>query len=157
MKLSVKLAGLLIFSGLLLTIMGPSGYAAYDISPVVPSIASFILPGAGQLINNQPEKALTHFIIIIGIDTATYLLAGSWYRASWTTYRLGTALHLAWSGYSAYDAYQVATGHRGGIFGSSLELGSTEQPDTKLELASQPFSLAKTSGEFSVSAVSEDY
>ncbi|MFW6422287.1 MAG: hypothetical protein ACOCZX_05600, partial [Candidatus Bipolaricaulota bacterium] len=85
--------------------------------PIIPAIGSFIIPGAGQLLNNKPNKALTHFAIIVGIDTVTYWVG---YRRLGNSYLLGS-LHLAWSAYSAYDAYEVARRRRGGLDLSSWD------------------------------------
>ncbi|MBS3812684.1 hypothetical protein KGY64_02540 [Candidatus Bipolaricaulota bacterium] len=90
-----------------------------DPTPFLNGLASFVLPGAGQFLNDEGEKAIQHFLIIVGIDTANILLArGGFYY--YTPYPLGIA-HLAWSAYSAYDAYQVARRGGGNIFGSGLE------------------------------------
>ncbi len=145
MKLPAKTFALfLIFS--LLILSSESLALADDISPVVPSIASFILPGSGQLINDQPDKALTHFVVFVGIDAAAYVLLPhtSMY------YGLGT-LHFAWSSYSAYDAYQVARRKRGSIFNSSLQLEDASNFSKDLSLAGS-FSLDQRSG-LSVSRV----
>ncbi|MEF8837170.1 MAG: hypothetical protein V5A87_04885 [Candidatus Bipolaricaulota bacterium] len=150
MRFSLKLIGLLFVAGLLITSIGGQSLAQDRLSPVVPSIASFILPGSGQLINDQPNKALTHFVIGVAIYssyTFTFI-----YRSPY--YSVVPALNLAWSGYSAYDAYQVASGRRNSVFGSSLELDSTESKETDLELASSALSTSNSSREFSVSAVS---
>ncbi|MFB6291391.1 MAG: hypothetical protein ABEJ25_06660, partial [Candidatus Bipolaricaulia bacterium] len=116
MRFCLKSVGIFILSGFLLTSLGAQSLAADDLSPVVPSLASFIIPGSGQLINEQPNKALTHFVVVVGIDTATYFLSLSYVRTSLLTYRLGSLLHLAWSSYSAYDAYQVASNKKQSIF-----------------------------------------
>ncbi len=152
MRFSLKLAGLLFVSVLLITSIGGQSLAQDRLSPAVPAIASFFLPGTGQFINNQPNKAITHFLVgalIYSSYSVTYF-SGSYY----TYYNLLPALNLAWSGYSAYDAYQVASGRRNNIFGSSLELDSTEPRETDLELASSALSISNSSREFSVSAVS---
>ena len=153
MKFALKLLGLFLISGLIVTSFTTNGLADNEISPVVPSLASFILPGAGQLLNDQPEKALTHFVVIVGIDTATYLMAGTFIPRPWTFYRIGTALHLAWSGYSAYDAYQVASRRRSGIFGSSFDLVASEKSETELKIASSSLTTRRVSREFSVSSL----
>lgn len=164
MRFTLKLAGLLLVSGMLITSLGANSLADDDLSPAVPSIASLILPGAGQLINEQPNKALTHFIVVVGIDSATMLLTSVLspsypYDPTYdptlvqTISSIGLVLHLAWSGYSAYDAYQVASGRQQSIFGSSLELDSTEPTNTDLELASSALNISRPSREFSVSTV----
>jgi hypothetical protein len=70
----------------------------------IPGVASFAIPGFGQLLNDQADKAITHFVIDLGI-WAVYL----------TTARILPPLAIAmpvallgWRGYSAYDAYTVA-------------------------------------------------
>ncbi len=70
----------------------------------IPGIASFAIPGLGQLLNDQSDKAITHFLVDLGI-WAVYL----------TTARILPPLAIAmpvallgWRGYSAYDAYTVA-------------------------------------------------
>jgi len=148
MKIVTKLACFLVIASLILALPGQNGQAKDDLSPVVPSLASFILPGAGQLINDQPDKALTHFIVILGIDTATYFLSTSLIGSRIITYRLGTTLHLAWSGYSAYDAYQEAKNRNSGIF-SSAPGPDRFSEDKSLSLVSS--TRQETLPEFSVS------
>ena len=154
MRFSLKLIGLVLISSLLIASLGTNKLVAEELSPVVPSIASFILPGSGQLLNDEPNKALTHFVVIVGIDTATYMFARTTRPFNWTSYRLGTALHLAWSGYSAYDAYQVASGRQQrGIFNSSLELDSKRTTGSDIELSSPALTITGIDREFSVSKV----
>lgn len=78
----------------------------------IPGIASFLIPGLGQLLNDELDKAIVHFVVDIAI------IAGGGYLA-WMAYDpyqlfsnarfalLGLA-HFAWSLYSGYDAYTVA-------------------------------------------------
>ncbi len=75
------------------------------LTPILHGFASFVLPGLGQYLNGEYQKAVVHFVIDIGI------IVGSWYLARalpwygwWVT---GTA-HTVWAAYSAVDAYQVA-------------------------------------------------
>ncbi len=91
-----------------------------NLTPFVNGLASFILPGAGQLLNDEGDKAIQHFLVILGIDAANLLLARTPYVGYYTIYPLSIA-HLAWSAYSGYDAYQVAERRGRNIFGSSLE------------------------------------
>lgn len=91
-----------------------------DTTALVNGLASFILPGAGQLLNDQPDKALQHFIVIVGIDAVSVFLAPVLYRSPYSLYSIGLAAHLGWSAFSAYDAYSVAKHQGGGIFDSSL-------------------------------------
>jgi hypothetical protein len=71
----------------------------------IPGLASFVLPGLGQLLNDQMDKAILHFAVGVGIGVAGYgigwyVLPGAWY--------LVPTLYFAWSLYSGYDAYTVA-------------------------------------------------
>ena len=73
----------------------------------IPGIASFLIPGLGQLLNDEFDKAIIHF----GVDVAI-LAAGAYVVGllPWSPYRYGIVglAHLAWSLYSGYDAYTVA-------------------------------------------------
>jgi len=71
----------------------------------IPGLASFVLPGLGQLLNDEMDKAIIHF----GVDVAIITLG--WYVGG----LLGPigfyaipALHLGWAVYSGFDAYGVA-------------------------------------------------
>ena len=91
----------------------------------IPGLASFLIPGLGQLMNNQPDKAILHF----GVDVAIWVGGGYiaslmpgyyWYEG----YSLVGLAHLAWSLYSGYDAYTVAKkqGFTLGFTGDGLTL-----------------------------------
>jgi len=74
----------------------------------IPGVASFVLPGLGQLLNDQMDKAILPFVVGVGIGVlgygiGWYVLPGAWY--------LVPALYFAWSIYSGYDAYTVAKEH----------------------------------------------
>ncbi len=74
----------------------------------IPGLASFVLPGLGQLLNDEMDKAILHFVVGVGISAVGfgigwYILPGAWY--------LTPALYLGWSIYSGYDAYTVAKKH----------------------------------------------
>lgn len=71
----------------------------------IPGLASFVLPGLGQLLNDEMDKAILHFAVGVGIGAVGYgvgwyVLPGAWY--------LVPTLYFAWSLYSGYDAYTVA-------------------------------------------------
>lgn len=112
-----KTIGLLLVFALIVTGFNSIGRAQEDLSPIVPAIASFVIPGSGQLVNDQPNKALTHFVVGVGVSSAYYL------PFTYTTpiWRVLWAFQLAWHGYSSYDAYQVASGREESIFDTSLE------------------------------------
>jgi hypothetical protein len=70
----------------------------------IPGLASFVLPGLGQLLNDQMDKAILHFAVDIGILAIGYYVG--------TLFPFGfyalPALHLGWAIYSGFDAYNVA-------------------------------------------------
>ncbi len=91
----------------------------------IPGLASFLIPGLGQLLNDEPDKAILHF----GVDVA--ILVGGGYIASimppyywYSGYSIVGLAHLAWSLYSGYDAYTVAKekGFSIGLTGDGLTL-----------------------------------
>ena len=90
-----------------------------DPVPIIHGIASLAIPGLGQYLNGEYNKALVHFAVDVGI------VVGGWYLASIVPYYgpfplywgLGLA-HTAWALYSGWDAYTVALRQRG----LSLEL-----------------------------------
>jgi len=80
------------------------GASAQDSDPWIPGLASFLIPGLGQLLNDQMDKAITYF----AVDIAIWALG--FYGAMFLPPLLFAtpALHLAWSIYSGFDAYNVA-------------------------------------------------
>jgi TM2 domain-containing membrane protein YozV len=75
----------------------------------VPGLASFLIPGLGQLLNDQVDKAIVHFGVGVAISlggslASTALLYGNFYYG----YYIVGAAYLAWSAYSGIDAYNVA-------------------------------------------------
>ncbi len=70
----------------------------------IPGLASFVIPGLGQLLNDQIDRALIHF----GVDVAIYVAGftvGAYIPYTWY---IVPAAHLAWAAYSGIDAYNVA-------------------------------------------------
>lgn len=147
MKVPIKILGLLVVSCLLFNLIGFTAVAKDNLSPAVPAIASFILPGSGQLLNDELNKALTHFVIGVGLYSA-YALPYVWRSP---LYRILPVLNLAWSGYSAYDAYQVAKDKKGEIFSSSLQMEEPGGWSNGIEKVS--FYQSKGTSEFSVSRI----
>jgi len=146
MKYLPKTVGLLLIFALLAAGFSTTARAQEDLSPIVPAIASFVLPGSGQLVNDQPDKALTHFVVEVGISSVYYFSAIS----RTPIWRVMPALQLAWHGYSSYDAYQVATDRRGSIFDTGLELEdstyySEERLASTLELSGSELELSVSS------------
>jgi hypothetical protein len=70
----------------------------------IPGLASFILPGLGQLLNDEMDKAIIHFGVDVAIIGLGYyvgtLLPFGFYAIP--------ALHLGWALFSGFDAYNVA-------------------------------------------------
>ncbi len=71
----------------------------------IPGLASFVVPGLGQLLNDQMDKAVLHFVVAVGIYGLGFGVG--WYISPYVLY-LTPALGLGWALYSAYDAYTVA-------------------------------------------------
>lgn len=122
MKYLPKTVGFLLVFALIAAGFSSTSRAQEDLSPIVPAIASFVIPGSGQLVNDQPNKALAHFVVGVGVSSVYYLP----FIYKTPIWRAVPALQLAWHGYSSYDAYQVASGREGRIFDTSLDF---ETPD----------------------------
>ncbi len=73
----------------------------------IPGLASFVLPGLGQFINDEMDKAIMHLGIAIALDVGAFY-AASFLPFSYYTYPLVGLVHLAWGLYSGLDAYNVA-------------------------------------------------
>ena len=80
------------------------GVAASAQDEWVPALGSFVLPGLGQLLNDQVDKAITHFIIDLGIWGAGITVA---YLVPPVAIAL-PIVALGWRIYSGLDAYNVA-------------------------------------------------
>lgn len=83
------------------------GASAQTTDAWIPGLASLLLPGLGQFLNDQVDKAFLHLGIAVAVDLGTYYLA-SLLPYSYYTYPLVGLAHLAWGLYSGYDAYTVA-------------------------------------------------
>lgn len=75
-------------------------------NPLLMGLASFVVPGLGQVIQGDFEKGLTHFLIAVAIGV------GGGYLAYLTPYGFIAPVimgaHLVWAIYSAVDSYQMA-------------------------------------------------
>ena len=80
------------------------GASAQTNSALIPGLGSFIIPGLGQLLNDQMDKAIIHFGVSVAVWTLGFY--GSIYLPP-LVYAT-PALALAWHIYSAFDAYNVA-------------------------------------------------
>jgi len=93
----------------LLGVMTVSGFAQTSgpSDAWVPGLASFLIPGLGQLLNDQMDKAIIHFGVFIAIDIGgRYLVPWYYYGDPYTN--IIWVAHFAWAIYSGYDAYNVA-------------------------------------------------
>jgi hypothetical protein len=73
----------------------------------IPGLASFVLPGLGQFINDQTDKAILHLGIAIAVDVGVYYAAMLLPFSYLSAPLIGLA-HLGWAVYSGLDAYDVA-------------------------------------------------
>ncbi|MGB2983686.1 MAG: hypothetical protein WBC63_07505 [Candidatus Bipolaricaulia bacterium] len=80
------------------------GTSAQDNDAWIPGLASFVLPGLGQVLNDQVDRAIVHF----GVDVAIW--AVGFYVGMFFPYGYYAipALHLGWAVFSGFDAYNVA-------------------------------------------------
>jgi TM2 domain-containing membrane protein YozV len=98
---------LLIAAGLF-TVMGASaGAQTHD--AWIPGIASFLIPGLGQLLNDQVDKAIVHFGLGLGIPVvgalAVSILPWEVRAPGYSAVALATIIYRVYSG---LDAYNVA-------------------------------------------------
>jgi len=100
-----------------LVAFGATGLGRQDPSPVplIHGLASFVIPGLGQYLNEEYDKALTHFAVGVGLGVAGPLLLSPlaaglpWYYRT----TLWVLPYFAWSLYSGWDAYTVALRREG--------------------------------------------
>ncbi len=83
------------------------GAAAQPNEAWIPGVASLVLPGLGQFLNDEVDKALLHLGIAIALDVGAYY-AAALLPFSYYSYPLVGLVHLAWGIYSGLDAYNVA-------------------------------------------------
>lgn len=74
--------------------------------PLVYGLASFLIPGLGQYLNGEPDKALVHFLVAVAIPTVGYYMAVITVNP-FIAYAT-PLVQLGWHVYSALDAYNVA-------------------------------------------------
>ncbi|MDD5646071.1 MAG: hypothetical protein PHW86_02745 [Candidatus Bipolaricaulis sp.] len=70
----------------------------------IPGVASLFIPGFGQLLNDQMEKAIFHFVVGVAIYSLGFGFMGYYTPLAYLT----PTIALAWGIYSGYDAYTVA-------------------------------------------------
>ena len=74
----------------------------------IPGLASFVIPGLGQLINDEMDRAILHFGVAIALNVGGYYAAALLPIPYYYSYPVVGLLHLGWSLYSGFDAYDVA-------------------------------------------------
>jgi uncharacterized membrane protein HdeD (DUF308 family) len=74
----------------------------------IPGVASLALPGLGQFLNNEVDKAFWHLGVAIALDVGAYYLVTLLPFTGFYSYPLIGLVHLAWGVYSGLDAYNVA-------------------------------------------------
>ena len=89
-------------------LVGTVGAVAQTNDAWIPGLASFVLPGLGQLINDQMDKAILHFGIAVAVNVGGYYVAALLPFRYYYSYPLVGLLHLGWALYSGLDAYEVA-------------------------------------------------
>lgn len=88
--------------------------------PLIHGLASFLVPGLGQYLNGEPDKALVHFLVAVAIPTAGYYLAVITINP-FLAYAV-PLVQLSWHVFSALDAYNVAQAYNEAHGFSLLEL-----------------------------------
>jgi hypothetical protein len=83
------------------------GASAQQNQAWIPGVASLALPGLGQFLNDEVDKAFLHLGIAIALDIGAYYVAAL-LPFSYYTYPIVGLVHLAWGLYSGLDAYNVA-------------------------------------------------
>ena len=88
-------------------LVGTVGAVAQTNDAWIPGVASFVIPGLGQLINDQMDRAILHFGIAVVLNVGGYYVAAL-LPFSYYSYSLVGLIHLGWAIYSGFDAYDVA-------------------------------------------------
>jgi len=80
------------------------GASAQTNQALIPGLGSFVLPGLGQLLNDQMDKALIHFGVSVAIWTLGFYSSIYLPPMAFATPAIG----LAWHVFSGFDAYNTA-------------------------------------------------
>ena len=84
-----------------------AGASAQPTETWIPGLASLLIPGLGQLLNDEVNKAILHFGVDVAINVAGYY-AAVFLPLGYYGYPVWGLAHLGWALFSAYDAYDVA-------------------------------------------------
>ena len=89
-------------------LVGTVGAVAQTNDAWIPGLASFVLPGLGQFINGQTDKAILHLGIAIAVDVGAYYATTILPISYLYSAPLIGLVHLGWATYSGLDAHGVA-------------------------------------------------
>lgn len=96
---------------------GVLGWAQREPNPIplIHGIASFAIPGLGQYLNTEYNKALLHFAVDVGIIALGRLVLWPllYPVLPWYGYGVVVLPHTLWALYSGWDAYTVALRREG--------------------------------------------
>jgi hypothetical protein len=103
----VVLAGLVTF--------GAAGFGREEPNPIplIHGVASLAIPGLGQYLNEEYNKALTHFAVSVAIVVGGSYLAAILPHPGFSLFWGVGLAHTVWALYSGWDAYQVALRREG--------------------------------------------
>jgi len=81
----------------------------YDGDSLLPGIASFVLPGAGQFMNGEDTKGFVHMTIAIGLPAIVDIARRTIRTVNYDMYvTLGYALGFAYVGWGLYSALDAS-------------------------------------------------
>jgi len=99
---------ILLMVAILLVGIVVTGNAQENTDVWIPGIASFCIPGFGQLLNDEMGKAVLHFGVDVALWVGGVYLVALLPSPGYYSYSLIGLAHVVWSLYSGYDAYTVA-------------------------------------------------
>lgn len=99
--------GMILVCAAALLLVTTFGASAQTNDAWIPGLASFVIPGLGQFINDETDKAILHLGVAIALDVGAYYLAAI-LPFGYYSYPLVGLVHLGWGIYSGLDAYNVA-------------------------------------------------
>ena len=75
----------------------------------IPGVASLVLPGLGQFINDEMDKAILHLGIAVALDIGAYYLAAI-LPFGYYSYPIVGLVHLGWGIYSSKSSFSNSDG-----------------------------------------------
>jgi hypothetical protein len=108
--------------GMILLVSTVGAVAQSNSDAWIPGLASFVLPGLGQLINDQMDRAILHFGVAVALNVGGYYIATLLPFQYYYSYSLVGLIHLGWAVFSGLDAYDVAKaqGFRFGVVDNGI-------------------------------------